>query len=838
MERLSINIEAAKASIADSLKLISEGKNEQVIRDSFTSYLRQIFPDQPGWIIRHIQGTEAAVKINKGKKESIGFVDNLVDLAAIEYESDLTKTAKFNEGFNQVKDYCSSLANKGHDPELIIGILSDTIHWYVYEIDLSQLPDEQFNRNNIVLNEIDSIDCSTNTDTNSADLVNFLCKYLGRIEARPVSAYSISKDLGFESPFCQKHIVSLQSIIKDAFNGNPAYSKLIEQLWCNFVSYLREDGVSDQFDLKTYVDEYYILTLGKLLCANFLEKTALSSDEQELKDIISGTFFENKGLINFVEYDYFGWLNSEPHLLNMLPVAQEIQQDLVAYNFKPDPTEDLFGELMAQLANRSQRVLLGQEWTPSWLSRKLVTEVTSRIPESVDIRLIDMCCGSGSMIVEAIKIAKDRINNTHNEQVQEVKIDLIVKSITGFDIDPLAVMLSKINWILASMDWLQPLGAYSISIPVYHADSLFAITPISNQVEDEGSSTFTLRIAEYVINLPGFLISPEYRSLFDSLIDTGYHIVVENYSSEALKISRKEVEAYLSGIKANLGIDIEEVKEKEIIDFLCDFILKVDALNKDGRNGIWAYIMRNSFRPGLVAGQFNGLVSNPPWLALSKIANNPYQQILKSKAERFDIKPEGSSHLHIELATIFLLHAIKEYLVDNAPIGCIVPDTILNGHHHNRFRLGKYSNATEPVNFDISTIWKIEKNVFKNNAVVLFGNKSGADPESTNPIPGAYVSETNSSANLSFYRNKQGNRTAWSEQEISEDGGGFYTPANFRQGADIMPRNLLFYEVLSTSNNRFLNAKSIDPVRSDLAFTVKDAKKFQDFSLGEKITSC
>jgi len=71
-------------------------------------------------------------------------------------------------------------------------------------------------------------------------------------------------------------------------------------------------------------------------------------------------------------------------------------------------------------------------------------------------------------------------------------------------------MLSKINWILAGMDWLQPLGAYLISIPVYHADSLFAITPISNQADDEDNTSFTLKIAEHVVSLPNFLISPEY----------------------------------------------------------------------------------------------------------------------------------------------------------------------------------------------------------------------------------------------------------------------------------------------------------------------------------------
>src|SRR5690606_26357095 len=152
---INFNIDAAKQSIADSLKLIAEGKNEQVVRDSFTSFLRHIFPDQPSWVVRHIQGSESAVKIEKGVKSGTGFVDNLVDLSAIEDESNLTIQGTRNTGFNQVKDYCSSLVNKGHDPELIVGILSDTIRWYAYEIDLDNLPEGPCSRENIVLKEIE-----------------------------------------------------------------------------------------------------------------------------------------------------------------------------------------------------------------------------------------------------------------------------------------------------------------------------------------------------------------------------------------------------------------------------------------------------------------------------------------------------------------------------------------------------------------------------------------------------------------------------------------------------------------------------------------------------------
>jgi hypothetical protein len=100
MSETRIDIEAAKQALLDSINLIADEKNEQAIRDSFTSYLRRIFPDHPSWVIRHIQGSESAVRISKANKTSTGFVDNLVDLTAIEYEGNLSIRAKYEEGYN------------------------------------------------------------------------------------------------------------------------------------------------------------------------------------------------------------------------------------------------------------------------------------------------------------------------------------------------------------------------------------------------------------------------------------------------------------------------------------------------------------------------------------------------------------------------------------------------------------------------------------------------------------------------------------------------------------------------------------------------------------------
>lgn len=830
-------VSSAVGFIQSALKVIAGGKNEDVIRHNFTSYLRQIFPDTPSWVERHIKGGEAAVRFAKGGKTRIGFVDNLVDLTAIEYESDLTIRNKFEIGLGQVKDYCASLLNQGHNSELVLGVLSDTIRWRAYRIgSLSVPPVGIYGREHIELEEIESIDLSSANDVAAKTLIGFLDRYLGRLGSRPLNADSIAKDLGFESNFCAEYIERLRAIVTTATVARPAYAELVATLWGRLVGYLADRTATDGFDKGTYADEIYILTLAKLTIANVIERKALLSDDAELRTILQGEYFGSRGLVNLVEYDYFGWINEGSSLDALLPVARALQDDLRAYDFTRIPSEDIFGQMMAQLARRSKRLLLGQEWTPNWLAYLIVDHVLSKLPEGEAPQLVDMCCGSGAMIVEAVKITKNRVEMAMADESQERKLQLLTQVITGFDIDPLAVMLSKISWVLAAREWLEPFGNYSITIPVYHADSLFAVTPLSNIEDEQGQEFYKLRIADAEIQLPRFLISPEFQPAFDAMLDFGYEVAISERTS-ALRLNESLIDGAIDGALRKATIEADEGQRQASRSFLSEITLAVNKLHREGRNGIWIFILRNSYRPGLVAGQFNGLVSNPPWLALSRIGDNPYQAVLRRKAEQFGIKPPGPSFLHIEMATIFLLHAVDRYLRPGAVAGCITPDSVLNGYHQNPFRTADYQIAPSPVSFALDGIWRIQEDTFKNKAIVLFGRKDQQRPGEPNPIPGAYAEET-SLTPLTFYRNEQGRRTAWSEQELGTGATGFFVPANFRQGIDAMPRTLFFHDLMpapSSGGMRQWRVKPIDVSSSPLAFVIKDAKKCRDFRIRQGV---
>lgn len=828
-------VAAASECLRKARDLMARSANEEVIRHNFSSYIYLMFPERPRWAQLHIEGGEAGAVFGRDGAAHRGFVDNLVDATAIEYEPNLDVRSRFAGGLGQVKDYCASLLNRGREQAIVVGILSDTVRWHAYRIASVSWPTSgPLGRDDIELDEIDSVDGTAADESAARNLLTFLVRYVGRLGGRNLSAASIAHDLGFDSEAGLVHVETARRLVQHAFEVNAAYGQLMEELWKRFVTFVGAPESAEAFSRDGYADELYLLTLAKLVCANVLERRSLVGGRADVESILTGDFFRMRGLNNVVEYDYFGWLHREPLIDTILSVAMDIQDDLRAYDFASAPADDLFGELMVQLAKRAQRLLLGQALTPRWLARELARRVIDALPHGEMPRMVDMCCGSGAIVVEAVLHSKERIAASIPEGDQARRVQELTLAITGFDIDPIAVILAKVGWILAARDWLEPLGAFPVSIPIYHADSLFAITPLSRIVDDEGDQgPFALQIAHSTLELPRFLVSPAFQAAFDAIVDAGYELAMSGGGRPVeLPDDALETAARRSLAEATRRATLSEHQEAKA--FLEKFATTVDRLNRDGQNGIWAFILRNSYRPGLVAGQFNGLISNPPWLALSRIADNPYRVVLRQKAEQFGVRPPGPSFLHIEMSTIFLLHAVRRYLRADARVGCIVPDSVLTGYNHNPFRNSDYRRALRPVDFRVEEIWRIPETAFKNRGAVLVGSKSmPAGVREPATLPGFLVDESGMIP-LTIYRNVQGPRSAWSEHATPAGETGFFNPATFRQGADIMPRTLFFHELRSVPPSRGRvqwDVRPIDQQSSPLAFVVRDAKKLRDFRL-------
>ena len=279
----------------------------------------------------------------------------------------------------------------------------------------------------------------------------------------------------------------------------------------------RISALSDygSFSTETYVSEFYLVTVAKVLCANILAGRAIISSDDEIKAILGGEYFSRQNIYNFVDYDYFGWLNNSPYVDLVIPCVSRMQSRLRAYDFSRLGEQDIFGRLLAQLANREHRLMLGQEFTPHWIARDIVDYNIEKLGDE-EPRIMDMCCGSGVFLIESIKAVREKYGiSADNYDAQ--KDTIIFSAVMGFDIDPLAVMLAKVNWIMTMRD-LFPTHFGSITVPIYHADSLFVATPITHRMPTQDEDYYVLTLNRQQIRVPAFLFSPAYRKVFDSFI--------------------------------------------------------------------------------------------------------------------------------------------------------------------------------------------------------------------------------------------------------------------------------------------------------------------------------
>ena len=136
-------------------------------------------------------------------------------------------------------------------------------------------------------------------------------------------------------------------------------------------------------------------------------------------------------------------------------------------------------------------------------------------------------------------------------------------------------------------------------------------------------------------------------------------------------------------------------------------------------------------------------------------------------------------------------------------------------------------SSRPPVRFRPSNIWRVPRHTFKNEAIVVFGKKAVAIP--TDSIPGQVVSRDDATE-VDFAVIRRGDRLVWSDTSTSTYGTKFFNAGEFRQGADLMPRTLLFHDLTPATADRW-RVGAIDRQANLKRYLVRDAKKHKDFSI-------
>ena len=247
----------------------------------------------------------------------------------------------------------------------------------------------------------------------------------------------------------------------------------------------------------------------------------LDDDElrTRLREVEAGTFFQRL-VRNFTEGDFFGWYCDE-----WTPaVAQQVKQLLTELSeYDPDAVEqapervrDLLKRLYHGLFPREVRHDLGEYYTPDWLAERLLAQldtdlfgqlsshmgaetrhrIANRVrPRLTTTRFLDPACGSGTFLILIIRRLRQWARECGVLERQQL-LPALLQNVVGFDLNPLAVISTRANFLLAIADLLQ-LDDQPIELPIYLADSVML------PAEGQGETLFETHKGVYELPLRG-----------------------------------------------------------------------------------------------------------------------------------------------------------------------------------------------------------------------------------------------------------------------------------------------------------------------------------------------
>lgn len=214
---------------------------------------------------------------------------------------------------------------------------------------------------------------------------------------------------------------------------------------------------------------------------------------------------------------------------------------------------------------------------------------------------------------------------------------------------------------------------------------------------------------------------------------------------------------------------------------------------------------------------FDLIIGNPPWVVLNRLSDKKEKEQVKQLGKELGILCGGKLATSTELTTSFIARMIRDFLAPDGYIFFVTPASLASGAQHEKFR---NFHSMKNVEF-----WAFDKDIFKIHNLCFKAQKSSEkDPNKIEVIWKLFHCEldpikvqlksseiytpqsirTDSKTNERLI-GRLGKKTLDFVEENS------YYHVKFRQGASLVPRNLLFIEIVEKNANiiRFKPAETI-----------------------------
>jgi len=448
-----------------------------------------------------------------------------------------------------------------------------------------------------------------------------------------------------------------------------------------------------------------------------------------LKDLESGGIFERfSNIENFLEGDYFSWYLNELDK-DLADSIAEIARKLSDYEIatpqlEPEFARDLLKRLYQNLVPSDLRHKLGEYYTPDWLANLVLDEVglsldnLSKMGEEdqlkpLKIRVLDPACGSGTFLILYIS----RLRRYAEEHyLTDQLLNYVLENVVGFDLNPLAVLTARTNYLLAIADLLSNTRG-KIEIPIYLADSIM--------IEKSSRMTGGVYTGEIYIlrTVVGEFQIPR------NIVDKGLLPEVLAEATQALK-NKYRVDEFKERIKYRF----KEISENEVYT-LAELYKALLKLEKEGKDDVWISVLRNAFAP-ILKGKFDYVVGNPPWVNWENLPET-YREVSKelwisyglienrSKDDSGKVKrkpaisSKGLGKVKKDIAMLFLARCFDLYLKEGGKLGFLIPFTAFKVQAGAGFRSFLAGKTRIHVVHDLVTLYPFEGAVNRTAAIVI-----------------------------------------------------------------------------------------------------------------------
>lgn len=604
---------------------------------------------------------ELLLGIEKGLKDKVLGVIGRIDLlyAGVVFELKTNLEKEIEDAENELIKYFNLLKEK-EPKKKYIGIVTDVVRFIAYKpviLDGKIVNVEKISEINIA-------------ESSPAEAILWLDSYIfSQPQIRP-SAIDLKYRYGVDSP--------TYSLVRDELNmlwkeiEKERDMQLKYQLWEKNM----EIVYGSQPTIEAFIDQTYLITLVKLIVYFRLSGDQHIASMEKIQEILSGKYFSLYGISNLIEEDFFTWILNPKIAKHSISLFYNLSKQLSSYDFS-QIDEDFFKEIYQDIVEKGERHRIGEYYTPEWLSELIIEEIIKIWEKEGNKylpRVLDPACGSGTFLCNTIRKFSKELEET-GKNPRDI-LEWITQNVVGMDINPLAVIIARANYIISLGKLLK--DRKQVFVPIYLSNSIRPpeITYVMRRIAVYHIIVKRNNGKEYHIQIPVRIAND--KNLLNTLINS-LKISCEYYIKESDKELAKKI------FEKNLP-DVEE-DEKEVLKESLNSILHL--IDEKG-DSIWIFLLNNIYAPNILSStKVDIIVGNPPWISMRYLQNKEYQDYLKKEIFNYGLLNKDQDHLftHMEVATLFFVKCSDMYLKDNGYIAFVMPRSVLTGaFHHANFQ--------------------------------------------------------------------------------------------------------------------------------------------------------